>query len=158
VKRAGQLAAVCGLGLLAWVPCALAAGGRPSQPTDPKATSPAGTIYAIPLDSARSDAAPHQAGTAGGAPPSSTPSSPGAAASSRASAGAGASSNPGSLVHSENGFGSSSVVPGTADGVRSAAKLSSGGGGAPTGTFALIAVVLLVGAYAGVMASRLSRR
>jgi hypothetical protein len=66
-------------------------------------------------------------------------------------------------VHSENGFGSSSKVPGlgrsTAE-VRAATPgaLSSGGGGsAPTGSLVLIGVVLLVGAYAGIFAGRRAR-
>jgi hypothetical protein len=61
-------------------------------------------------------------------------------------------------VHSENGFGSSSVVPGLGKSTPPTVKLSGGGGGAPTGTLALIGVVVLVGAYVGFMASRLSRR
>ncbi|MCW3064001.1 MAG: hypothetical protein JWN32_1173 [Solirubrobacterales bacterium] len=187
MKRERQVAVVCTVGLLAWAPAALAAGQRPPQPTDPKATSPAGTIYAIPLDSARSDAAPHRrsgVGAAGGSSgsngggsassggtgqgggsgsassgSSSTGSGSGGSsggASSSAASTSGASKDPGSLIHSENGFGSSSQVPGLGAGAASAATvaLSTGGGGAPTGAIALLGVVLLVGGYAGVFASR----
>jgi hypothetical protein len=61
-------------------------------------------------------------------------------------------------VHSENGFGSSSVVPGLRGAGPAAVALSAGGNGSLSGTFALIAVVVLVAAYVGVVASRLSRR
>jgi hypothetical protein len=64
-------------------------------------------------------------------------------------------------VHSENGFGSSSEVPGLG---RSEAEVRkpthaavSGGGSAPTGSLVLIGVVLLVGVYAGIFAGRRAR-
>jgi hypothetical protein len=66
---------------------------------DPDAGSPSGVIYAIPLDAARSDAAPRQGGSTRGLSP----------------------------IHSENGFGSSSQVPG----VEAAATAAAGSGGGP---------------------------
>jgi phosphate transport system substrate-binding protein len=177
-----------GLWLLGAVPGALASGATPPQPTDPKASSPAGTVYEIPLDAARSDAAPHRrasapagsaagggggGGAAGGSGSSGGSSSGGSGGSggSGSSGGSGTSgtsrasasaTDPGSYVHSENGFGSSSQVPGlgrSAPEVRAAtpAVLSDGGGSAPTGSIVLIGVVLLVGVYAGIFAGRRAR-
>src|SRR5581483_1913031 len=60
VKRTSVIALGAGLWLLGAVPGALASGATPPQPTDPKASSPAGTVYEIPLDAARGDAAPHR--------------------------------------------------------------------------------------------------
>jgi hypothetical protein len=59
-----------------------------AQVNDPEKGSPAGTMYEIPLDTARDDAAPPAADDGGSAPAS--------------------------PVRSENGFGSSSEVPGVA--------------------------------------------
>jgi len=54
--------------LLAAGACAPAAWGQGAEPqrTDPDATSPAGVIYEIPLDSGRKDGAPHRDGAATG--------------------------------------------------------------------------------------------
>jgi hypothetical protein len=100
---------------IAIVLCALAAavpGTASAQSNDPEAGSPSGTIYEIPLDNARKDAAPRHAGSQGGAT-------------------SGGSVSP---IHSDNGFGSSSTVPGTggtttASAQNSASSQSSGSGG-----------------------------
>jgi len=63
---------------------AVTANGQPPA-SDPNIDSPSGTVYQLPLDTARRDAAP---------------------------TGAGDRSN-GSAIRSENNFGSSAVVPGT---------------------------------------------
>lgn len=81
---------------------ALTATGLAHAQTDPPAESPAGTIYEIPLDTAREDAAPVGAGP-GGHPRPATPDSTAPPAEE-------------SAIRSENGFGSSSHVPGTEPG------------------------------------------
>ncbi len=83
----------------------IAPGVAHAQATDPDADSPSGVIYEIPLESARDDAAPRGGGTGGsqagngdgGTPASSVPA---------------ATQDTESSIHSENGFGSSSEVPG----------------------------------------------
>lgn len=75
---------------------------------DPDAGTPAGAIYQLPLDQARVDAAPRRTA----ARPSRTGDGDSGAS------GAGGSQTritptPASALRSENGFGSSSVVPGT---------------------------------------------
>jgi hypothetical protein len=99
--------------------------------TDPAAGSPAGTIYQLPLDNARLDAAPPQ--TAHESPAQAAPGSSGGTTgpSSRA---------PTSALRSENGFGSSGTVPGTSgatgagitgrNGERTGARGSGGASGA----------------------------
>jgi hypothetical protein len=75
------------LRLLALVCAALLAPASASaQSTDPEAGSPSGSIYEIPLEGARSDAAPGGTRGKGSSP-----------------------------IRSENGFGSSSTVPGTGE-------------------------------------------
>ena len=66
---------------------------------DPEAGSPSGTIYEIPLDDGRKDAAP--TGTGGGG-----------ADGAEGGAASGGGATGGSTIHSENDFGSSSTVPG----------------------------------------------
>lgn len=139
--------------------------------SDPGAGSPSGTIYQLPLDTARRDAAP--AGSGGGGSDG---------------AGGGGVSTPGSAIRSENGFGSSAVVPGQAaatgaggsagqrpatvekpgrnssraatDGPRSssgpAALVDSGP--SPTVAIALLVAIFLVGGGIGVGATRRQRR
>ncbi len=84
------------LAIVASVALATTAAAR-ADTHDPNAGSPAGTVYEIPLDAARGDAAPGQRGNrrppAGADRPSGDDPSP---------------------IRSENGFGSSSQVPGTA--------------------------------------------
>jgi hypothetical protein len=83
----------------------IAPGAALAQATDPDADSPSGVIYEIPLESARDDAAPRgdgSGGTQAGKGESGTP------ASSVPAEG----QDPESSIHSENGFGSSSEVPG----------------------------------------------
>ncbi len=175
-----------------------------SQATDPNANTPAGVIYAIPLDSARADAAPRphiHNGTTGlggssAAPPGGgsgsaagggaraslsaggtvhaqgksaggSAASPASATSSSATTTASSDSTgsepilvpggtPGSLVHSANGFGSSSQVPGydapTSQGL---GALQSGSGSGPLLAIVLSALALLVGVFFGAQAWRL---
>jgi hypothetical protein len=62
---------------------------------------------------------------------------------------------PGSLVHSENGFGSSSQVPGlNASSSAGLAAVQSNGSGAPLLAIVLAAVVLAAGAYLGTRGRR----
>jgi hypothetical protein len=158
------------------------------QRTDPKASSPAGVIYQIPLDSGRRDAAPvlpvgsrHDgpgggaagggSGSGGGSGPSGTGkgvSSGGSShevaggaqsASATAAEGGGTPNNP-SSIHSENGFGSSSQVPGV-----SPAALRTGAGvpatstpGSTLPTYLLIALVAVAAIAAGVLSTGAGRR
>jgi hypothetical protein len=90
--------------------------GAGAQSNDPEAGSPSGTIYEIPLDDARKDAAPRHGGSHGGT----------------------ASGGSASPIHSDNGFGSSSTVPGTSGtttaSTQSAQSQSSGGAGGSGGS------------------------
>jgi hypothetical protein len=161
------------------------------QRTDPEASSPAGVIYEIPFDSARRDAAPQSArtgegqdGTTGTDGSSSDDSGNGSDAAGAAAAGAGgpggsdgsdgsggpdgsgaaAATDPnvGTSIHSENGFGSSSAVPGVAgetngsDGPPTSAlrTASTATDASPVGTYGMLAVVILVGGWIGVAAAR----
>jgi hypothetical protein len=151
------------------------------QRTDPKASSPAGVIYQIPLDSGRRDAAPISpadsrgkapAGAAGlgsssggGSGPSAGgdastggPSSPGGPQNASATEGGGTPSNP-SSIHSENGFGSSSQVPGL-----SRAALQTGAGvpavstaGSTLPTYLLVVLVVAGAIVAGLLSARSMR-
>jgi cobalamin biosynthesis Mg chelatase CobN len=88
MRRVGTFAGVV---CLAAVMAATAQAQDPA-PNDPEADSPSGTVYEIPLDSARKDAAPRRTPDAPAPTPEPT-------------------TDP-SSIHSENGFGSSSTVPG----------------------------------------------
>jgi hypothetical protein len=112
-----------------------AAAGNNAVQTDPRASSPAGVIYQIPLDNARRDAAPvlHVGSHRGPGSPSSP-----------------------SSIHSENGFGSASSVPGV-----SPAALRIGAGvpaaskpGSTWPTYLLIAVFAVAAIGAGTLAKR----
>jgi hypothetical protein len=87
----------------------LPAGARAQSSSDPEATSPSGTIYEIPLDKARQQAAPQGA-------PQGSPSGGGGSGSGVAS------SQDGSTYRSENNFGSSNEVPGASGESRSGAS------------------------------------
>lgn len=162
---------------------AMGAGNAVMQRTDPKASSPAGVIYQIPLDSGRRDAAPvlpvgsrhdgpgggasgSRSGTGGGSGPSGSSSGASAGGSSHEVAGGaqsastiapdggGTPSNP-SSIHSANGFGSSSQVPGV-----SRAALQTGAGvpaartpGSTLPTYLLIGLVAAAAIGAGVLAA-----
>jgi hypothetical protein len=105
-------AAVIALGLgLSLAPATALAQGGPGA-NDPQAGSPAGTIYQIPLDTARRDAAP------------------------RGRHGSGAGADPSPIRSADNGFGSSAQVPGTGSsgGAGTAAGSSSAAGGEPSGS------------------------
>ncbi len=184
------------------------AGTAAVQATDPSANSPAGTVYSIPLDSARQDAAPHghggsgshsgsggsgggsagggSAGGGGGSAGGGSAGGTGASGTTGATgtSGAGGTSNatagrssathgnghagrsapvlvpggqPGSLVHSSNGFGSSSQVP-SLDRSPTAGlgSLQSNASSAPVLAIILALVVLGVGGYVGGRAWRSS--
>jgi hypothetical protein len=129
--------AVGALALMFGVQAAVA-GGTGAVQVDPKASSPAGVIYQIPLDNGRRSAAPVLP------------------VGSRASVG-----TPGdpSSIHSENGFGSSSHVPGVAPaalraGVVPAAHTS----GSALPTFLLMGLVAAAAIAAGVIATGARRR
>jgi hypothetical protein len=142
------------------------------QRTDPQAGSPAGVIYQIPLDTGRRDAAPvlpvgrrgggssgQGAGAAGNSPGAGSPSpgtsAAGESASSSAPAGGGTPSDP-SSIHSENGFGSASAVPGVSP---AAVRIGAGVPAAHTAgsTFPSYLLMALIGVAAiavGLIASR----
>jgi hypothetical protein len=62
---------------------------------------------------------------------------------------------PGSLIHSDNGFGSSSLVPGlNASSGSGLAAVQGDAGSAPPLAALLAVVVLAIGLYAGVRARR----
>ena len=88
--------------VLVLVPSGLAS----AQADDPEADSPSGVIYEIPLDDARKDAAPTRPGDG--------------------TAGVGAQDGSVSPIRSENGFGSSSNVPGAVAGGSTAKTAPSG--------------------------------
>src|SRR6516165_3322551 len=116
------------------------AGASTHVQTDPRANSPAGVIYQIPLDSARNSAAPvfKSVGSHGGGGYGVT----------------GAAGDP-SSIHSENGFGSSAQVPGLS---RSALGIGAGTaaahpGGSTFPTFLLIGLVSIAAVAAGMLAT-----
>jgi hypothetical protein len=141
----------------------MAAGAGPASAAA-QASSPSGSVYQIPLESARSDAAPeHSSGTSGGK-------------SSNAQA-----SDPDGPYRSENNFGSSSEVPGAKSGAGGSKKgdqgskapagdtavekglkpiASSGGAEEPSapGTVVLLLVVAAVALLSAVLAIRARRR
>jgi hypothetical protein len=151
---------------------------------DPNAQSPAGVIYQIPLDSARRDAAPvlptgrrddgaggsigagggsggNSGGSGGGSESASTGSSKDTqgASSDSSGNGPGTPQDP-SSIHSENGFGSSSQVPGV-----SQAALRTGAGvaatqvaGSTTPTYLLIALIAIAAIGVGLLATWRSRK
>jgi len=107
--------------------CLLHAGAAYGAPGDPEAGSPSGSVYELPLESARSDAAPGGGGTTAPAPAS--PDS-GAGGGSTAEGEGGEGGEGSSYYRSENNFGSSSEVPGTA---KADNDPSGGGGGGAAG-------------------------
>jgi hypothetical protein len=139
---------ICSLAALSTLMCGTSfAHVQHSQPTDPNANSPAGVIYEIPLETARQDAEPHPAsstGTSGTLEPSSGGSSilvPGG--------------QPGSLIHSGNGFGASSRVPGIGSAPSTGlANVQDDTGSAPTVSILVAAVLLIAGCAIGVRARR----
>lgn len=174
------------------VASAAMASGQPPIYTDPQANSPAGTIYSIPLDTARQDAAPHSrrggaasggrssnskshvvgalgsggGGTSGGSGGGSAGTG-GSGGSSAATGGSGSGGSaallvpggqPGSLLHSGNGFGSSSQVPGlSAPASVGFRTLGGGASNAPVLAILLALVVIVLGVVAGARAWRVSR-
>jgi hypothetical protein len=163
---------------------AMAEGNGVVQRTDPKANSPAGVIYQIPLDSGRRYAAPvlpvgsrpggtdgHGGSGGSGADGSGSAASSSGGSDSHAAAagtqsasaaapdGGGTPSDP-SSIHSENGFGSSSQVPGV-----SRAALQTGAGvpatstpGSTLPTYLLIGLVALAAIGAGALTTGARRR
>lgn len=172
-------AAVTALLLL---PAGAGAQGPQAPPSDPEADSPSGTVYELPLERGRKDAAPRER------PRRKTARKPGNGSrrggSPSPSNGAGASGGgTGSPIRSENNFGSSSRVPGVdedddrADAGGSASGSRGDGNGRPGGTAAigidpgpsssdgptwglivpLIAMLVLLGVTAGTLAGRARR-
>lgn len=154
----------------------IAADAQATGRTDPHANSPAGAIYQIPIDSGRRDGAPVPTGRgiggsdgsgAGGASGGTGGGSGGGAGGDGSSGGDGATraaSGPGggtaenpSSIHSENGFGSSSHVPGVSDsGVPTLANSQIGGSegvGSSFGTYALLALAAIMAIMCGVGAA-----
>lgn len=83
------------------------------EATDPTPGSPSGTIYHLPVDTGRSDAAPRPPGSGGGTNPDDE-------------------GTPGALYRSDNNFGTSSQVPGAppgSGGGNGSAGGGTGGGG-----------------------------
>jgi hypothetical protein len=144
-----------------WAPAS--APAQQPEATDPTPGSPSGTIYHLPVDTGRSDAAPHPVGKGGkdGGTSGSTTSSDD-------------EGTPGALYRSNNNFGTSSQVPGVASGGaagKTGSEPNSGGSGgsktasgeqpvavagaADTGevseplTFGLLAVIIAAGAVLG---------
>ncbi len=168
----------------------MAAGHAVVQRTDPQAGSPAGVIYQIPLDTGRRDAAPvlpvgsRRAGVSGqGAGPSvagrasaadsrgqnqgqgqnqsqgGAGARNGESASTEASPGGGTPGDP-SSIHSENGFGSSSQVPGVSP---AAVRIGAGVPAAHTAgstlpSYLLMALIGLAAVAVGLIAGRGRRR
>ena len=145
-----------------------------TEMTDPKAGSPAGVIYQIPLDTGRRDAAPvlqgrrqHDSSSGGVAGTSGGPGAGGSTGGGGVGGGGGSSSNPGggsasnpSSIHSENGFGSASQVPGVSP---TAERIGAGVPAAHTAGSTLPSYLLmaLIGAAAvavGLTAGRTTRR
>ena len=157
-----------------------------AQRLDPHASSPAGVIYQIPLDHARRDAAPvpvsgghgnsgGSAGSGSGVRGAGTSADHGAihgvskgahrvnaghteAHTIKADPAYGTPTDP-SSIHSENGFGSSSQVPGV-----SPAALQIGAGvpaqhtsGSALPTYLLIALIAVAATIIGVLAGRAAR-
>jgi len=87
-----------------------------AQTSDPERGSPSGVIYEIPLDDARRDASPRERGVAG------------VDGSGRGGATA-TGVLPMSSIRSENGFGSSSTVPGAPQRGRGGKSAGAGSGG-----------------------------
>ena len=188
-------------------------GGSVVQATDPSASSPAGVVYSIPLDSARQDASPHGhggsggssgggggivggggsggsgggttgggttgggttgGGAAGGGQGGTTGGSTGGGSAGGSGSGAAGSSSlyaargapvlvpggqPGSLVNSANGFGSSSKVPSlNAPAAAGLGAVQSNASSAPLLAVLLAALVLVLGGYIGVRSWRAPRR
>jgi len=126
---------------------AIAPGASAQSSTDPAPTSPPGRTYSLPLDSGRKDAAP---GSSGGGSPT---------------------------LRSDNGFGSSSAVPGDPSAApggtgagekgeaqregnegpvnasQSAEATDTGNASEPL-NFALLGLIAVVGAGAGIAASK----
>ena len=112
--------------LLAAGACAPAAWGQGAEPqrTDPDATSPAGVIYEIPLDSGRKDGAPHRDGAAGG---------PGGSANGTGTGGAAGGGTSGGSGGAAGGETPDGTATGSGDGAgagSSGAQVAAAGGAA----------------------------
>lgn len=118
--RGHRLIAALPLSLLSLLGFSLHATTAYSAPGDPSVGSPSGSVYVLPLEQGRADAAPKGGGTeAGGI----------------TGGGASQAGDSGSLYRSENNFGSSSRVPGLAA-VAAVGGSSGGAGGAAGGASA----------------------
>lgn len=194
VRRSSAIAAI--LATLVF-PIAVEANSQ----TDSHASSPAGAVYEIPLQTARGDAAPkHPASTqhtgqqspgggggfggsagSGGSGGSGGSAGSGGSGGSAGSSAAGSGNEPGVLpagIKTENGFGSSSKVPGLVTGGGAGTSAGAGGGGSSgssiarlnarpvavpatpsaAASYALIVLIVLGGAGVGVAAATAIRR
>ena len=136
---------------------ALASAPSP-QATDPNANSPAGVMDAIPLESARQDAAPraHNGHRLGGGVDSigSAPGVTGVRVPLLVPGG-----QPGSLSHSVNGFGASPSVPGLdAPPGPGLGAVEGEADSAPLLSILLAAIVIAIGLASGIGARRASGR
>ena len=184
VRRVGGISAAVAAFVLALAAPAASASPHVYN-TDPAANSPAGVVYSIPLDTARQDAAPHGhysagghgggsggsgaggiggggGGSTGGGSTGGGSTGGGSGTSSSATTGHKSASllvpggQPGSLVHSGNGFGSSSKVPGLSAPVSAGFRtLGRNSGDAPLLAILLALVVIVLGMFAGARSWRL---
>ncbi|MET0304756.1 MAG: hypothetical protein ABW196_00830 [Solirubrobacterales bacterium] len=127
--RGGQFGRAYLLGSLLLLAASLHPTTAYSAPGDPPSGSPAGSVYQLPLEQGRSDAAPK-----GGGGTTADPGGGGAAGTNtEGSENATDAGEADSLYRSENDFGSSSQVPGVAASGPSAAGGKAGGSGGAAG-------------------------
>jgi hypothetical protein len=113
LRRSSAIAAI--LAILA-LPVAV----RADSQVDPHASSPAGAVYEIPLETARREGSPHRKSSGSDSQQQSNQSQGSGSGGGGGSTGGGGGAGgggvlpQGSAVKSENGFGSSSKVPGLA--------------------------------------------
>jgi len=164
---------------LAVIGACAAIGNAPSAfaqtpaPSDPSPDSPAGAIYEIPLDTGRDDAAPPRRALTGRARHGDGGAARGGVSSATSGRGFTVPTAPDgpSRVHSENGFGSSSVVPGVGgdaasagvpgtdptSALRPASIVPKTAAPSETAAYLLIGLAVAVGLLFGVGAGRMRR-
>jgi hypothetical protein len=149
------------------------AGAQGSHATDPSGDSPSGAIYEIPLERARDDAAPRGDGRGNDGPGSGGRGTDGSGAAGPTGSGGGGTGpgatssgdagadGPQTSIHSENGFGSSTQVPGVGDprdpgGRADALGATASTDGAPSemSAFGLIAILTLTATVGGAAIAR----
>jgi hypothetical protein len=130
-----------------------------AQRTDPPANSPAGVIYQIPFDQGRSDAAPVASAPAASATATARATPSAATSTAGGKAPPGVSPSDPSSIHSENGFGSSTAVPGVAAGavLYGAGTETRAGAGSAVPTYLLLGIVLVAAVAIGFGVARAAR-